>query len=61
MVRKRYSKSINNLSKAIDAFETVFVYDNTNMFKPIAQYYNGNAIKIVDTLPNWFKSFLDRH
>lgn len=61
VVRKRYSKSINNLSKAIDAFETVFVYDNTNMFKPIAQYYNGNAIKIVDALPNWFKSFLDRH
>lgn len=54
VVRKRYSKSLNNLKKAIEVFETVFVYDNTNMFKPIAQYHNGNKVKIVETVPSWF-------
>lgn len=54
VVRKRYIKSVHNLKNAIEAFETVFIYDNTNMFRPIAQYHNGNEVKIVEMAPRWF-------
>ena len=59
LVRKRYNKSIRNLLEAIKVFETVFVYDNTEMFRPIAQYHNGHEIKLVNNLPDWFRTFLE--
>ena len=61
LVRSRFVKSLNNLAKAIEVFDAVFIYDNTVNFEGIAVYYRGEMEMCLDTLPNWFKSFLDRH
>lgn len=58
-VRKRYVSSINNLRQAIDAFDTVYIYDNTNNIIDVATYYHRELIWSLDNLPNWYKTFLD--
>lgn len=58
LVRKRYDKSLKNLKSAIDSFNTVFVYDNTEYFKHCATFYNGEMIHSDIVLPKWLESIL---
>lgn len=60
LVRRRYEKSLNNLKLAIESFNTVYIYDNTELFKHCATYLNGELIHSILDLPKWFKDVLNK-
>jgi predicted ABC-type ATPase len=53
-IRRRFNISLNNLKKAIALCNDVLVYDNTERFKLIATFRNGQLIKRDDTGIEWF-------
>lgn len=59
IVRQRYEISLKNLKEAIEVFNTVYVYDNTNEYTLIAIFYNGMMIGSVDDFPEWFRKALN--
>ena len=56
IVEKRYNESLENLSKVLNKFDNVTVYDNTKEYKMILKIINKKIIKQSDELPNWAKN-----
>ena len=56
IVEKRYNESLENLSKILNKFDNVTVYDNTKEYKMILKIINKKIIKQSDELPNWAKN-----
>jgi predicted ABC-type ATPase len=54
-LRRRYDVSLPNLKKAVNICNSVYVYDNSVIFKPIATFKNGKIITRNDLGINWFK------
>ena len=49
-------KIVENLSKVLNKFDNVTVYDNTKEYKMILKIINKKIIKQSDELPNWAKN-----
>ena len=58
IVEKRYTESINNLSKIIEKCIDVVVYDNTNSFKECIRKQD-NMIQISLIQPKWTKKIIE--
>ena len=59
-IRRRYKRSLNNLSKAIEIADTAIIYDNSNLqCVLIATIESGIISMHVDRSPNWYCSVLD--
>lgn len=58
LVRSRYYRSLSNLKHAIECFDTVYIYDNTENSKYIAVYYKGVMVNCIKKLPRWFLTFI---
>mgnify|MGYP000047329263 FL=1 len=56
IVEKRYNEFLENLSKVLNKFDNVTVYDNTKEYKMILKIINKKIIKQSDELPNWAKN-----
>jgi predicted ABC-type ATPase len=57
-VRRRYVVSIENLAKAIPVFDEVRIFDNTEKYRHVASFQNGNIISYAYK-PEWFASIHD--
>lgn len=54
-IRRRYERSLANLTKAILIFDNTFVYDNTDSeYNIVAKFRNGELVEQKFT-PDWFK------
>lgn len=61
-IRRRYEQSLQNLKKVISLCDEVAIYDNTKVFRNIANYQNGqNVYTDPDMKCEWYRNFsLDR-
>jgi len=54
-IRRRYERSLENLTHAIGIVDVVHVFDNSqNKYKRVATFEKGQ-LKSLDSSPNWFK------
>lgn len=53
-IKRRYPKSISNLSAHIKACELAYILDNSNNYDLVATYRDG-IIHRKYTSPSWFK------
>ena len=56
-IDRRYPKSMKNLFKVLPLAKNVFVYDNSNDFKLIAQKKDNQALEVLQHIP-WFDNLL---
>lgn len=59
-IERRYYDSIENLKKIIDVCDEINIYDNTEMFKEVIDFENGNIKWSAVKLPEWTKNILER-
>ena len=52
-IERRYYESLENLIKIIEICHEVNIYDNTDRFKEIIYFKDGNLIWKEDLIPNW--------
>jgi predicted ABC-type ATPase len=57
-VERRYIESLRKMREVIPLCDKVYVYDNTNGFKRIAIYKNGECVHTSQMTPEWFKEAL---
>ncbi len=55
---RRYIESLRKMREVIPLCDKVYVYDNTNGFKRIAIYKNGECVHTSQMTPEWFKGAL---
>ncbi len=53
-IRRRYTESLDNLSKVLPKCDHVRIFDNTDKFRLIASYYDNECVYISSELPEWF-------
>ena len=59
-IRRRYKRSLNNLSKAIEIADTAMIYDNSDrQCVLVATIESGSVSMHVDRSPIWCCSVLD--
>lgn len=52
-IERRYYESLKKLYEVIDICDEINIYDNTNMFREIIDYKNGEIIWKDKYLPMW--------
>ena len=58
VVRQRYIKSLQNLARAIEVFDAVFIYDNTFKFESVATFYRGSCVCKNNEIPEGLKRII---
>jgi predicted ABC-type ATPase len=59
-IERRYYSSLKNLKSVIEVCDEIIIYDNTEIFKEILDYKDGNLIWEDKNMPNWANSLLDK-
>ena len=54
-IERRYLESFQNLKKVLPLCDKAFIYDNTEVFKIVALFENGNCIKQSEVVPKWYE------
>lgn len=60
-IESRYPRTLDNLREALHRLPWVRVLDNSDPsqpFRSIAEYRNGHAVWLAETIPDWFRSVL---
>lgn len=57
-VERRYGESIQNITSVLKQCERVTFYDNTDYFKRIAFYYDGEFEVMSEEVPKWLKAIV---
>ena len=57
-IRRRYERSLANLTKAIKIFDSATVYDNSYKYKTVAHFYHGECIRQYLS-PIWFQKIAE--
>lgn len=52
-IERRYEESLLNLNKVIDICDRINIYDNTDMFKLVMVFDNGEMIWKDKKIPEW--------
>ena len=52
-IERRYYESLENLNQIIEICDEVNIYDNTDRFKEIIYFKDGNLIWNDNMLPKW--------
>jgi len=60
IIERRYYASLKNLKGAIYICDEINVYDNTEIFKEIIDFKDGNLIWKDKTMPNWTTELLEK-
>lgn len=58
-VERRYIESFKRLKEVMPLCDTVVLYDNTHAFNRFAIYKNEKLHSISDTVPDWFKEYIE--
>ncbi|MGH4049812.1 MAG: zeta toxin family protein [Clostridium sp.] len=58
-IERRYYASLKNLKGTIEICDEINVYDNTEIFKEIIEFKDGNIIWEDKNIPNWANNLLD--
>lgn len=58
VVEKRYTESLQNLSKVLNKFDNVVIYDNTKKYRMILKIVNKKIIKKSQNLPKWAENII---
>lgn len=59
-IERRYHSSLKNLKYAIEICDEINVYDNTEMFKEIINFKDGNLIWKGKNMPSWTNNILSK-
>ena len=59
-IERRYHSSLKNLKDAIEICDEINVYDNTQIFKEIINYRDGNLIWKGENMPSWTNNILNK-
>jgi predicted ABC-type ATPase len=59
-IERRYYSSLKNLKAVIEVCDEITIYDNTEIFKEILDYKDGNLIWKDKNMPNWSNNLLDK-
>ncbi len=58
-IERRYYASLKNLKGVIEICDEINVYDNTEIFKEIIDFKDGNLIWKDKNMPSWAKNILN--
>lgn len=57
-IRRRYDRSMANIKPHIQAFESAHIYDNTDHYKWVAAFREGNIHRVDSNVPAWLRSHI---
>ena len=57
-IDRRYIESLHNLKKSLELFDKAYNFDNSESFRSLALYQNGNCVRRAKNLPAWFSDLL---
>ena len=55
---RRYYQSFENLKSILSFCDIAVLYDNTDFFKKIAVFYNGDCKDHATDIPEWARQFI---
>ena len=58
-IERRYYASLKNLKDVIEICDEINIYDNTEIFKEIIDFKDGNLIWKDKNMPSWTNNILN--